>query len=320
MGVEETVAGMVEALRAGREVECGVRDFPCIAQAIETNPLVSAESVQAMFAALGADDVPALEAAQDAACKGAQAWLGFKLVTDADAATQRSGEGKWMMMFDEGSADGTPGVFFADVNKKLLSARPRTRRDEFQMHDVTSGPSMHCEQFPGVVWLAQPLFSSPQVAIFGACDVAMHLADYASHVGFKTVVYDDDPEFLNEERFPSSRLVQIDFARIGDVALTENDYACVLTRGHVHDPEVFQHALKSPCPYVGMIGHKDKVAKNILQAKDAGISPERIDEAHSPIGIKFGAKTPAEIAVSIIAELIDVRYKARCAGEGDARA
>ena len=315
MGVEETVRNMVEALRNGRGVECEPADFPCIAQAIETNPLVSEAGVRAIFSSLGPGDVPALEAAAAAAASGAQAWLGFKLVTDEKAAPQRSGEGKWMMMFDEGSADGKPGVFFADVNKKLLAARPYTRRDEFQMHDVTTGPSMHCEQFPGVVWLAQPLFSSPQVAIFGACDVAMHLAEYASHVGFKTVVYDDDPEFLNEERFPCSKLVQIDFDRIGDVELTEDDYACVLTRGHVHDPEVFQHALKSPCPYVGMIGHKDKVAKNILQAKDAGISPERIDEAHSPIGIKFGAKTPAEIAVSIIAELIDVRHKARCAGK-----
>ena len=315
MGVEETVTKMAEALRAGRGVECGPADFPCIAAALASNPLVTEEDVRAMFSSLSADDVPALEAAATAARKGAQAWLGFKLVYDVESVTHASGEGKWMVEFDSGSADAKPCVFFADVNKNTLCSRPHSARDEFQMHDVTTGPSMHCEQFPGLVWLAQPLFSSPRVAVFGACDVALHLCDYASHVGFSTTVYDDDPEFLNEERFPHSKLVQVDFSRLDEVELTEDDYVCVLTRGHVHDPETFQHALRSPAPYVGMIGHKDKVAKNILQAKDAGISAARVEGAHSPIGIKFGAKTPAEIAVSIIAELIDVRNEAREAAQ-----
>ena len=311
MALEETIAKMADALREGRAVDVDLRAFSCFAAALEDNPLVTEEAGRALFASLGPDDLPALEAAAAAAAKQAQAWLGFKLVTDAGAATECSGEGKWMLAFDAGSADGRPGVFFADVNKNIVASRAYTRRDEFQMHDVTTGPSMHAEQFPGVVWLAEPLFSSPQVAIFGACDVAMHLADYASHVGFKTSVYDDDPAFMNEERFPHSRLVRIDFTRIDEVALTDDDYVCVLTRGHVHDPEVFCHALASPAPYVGLIGHKEKVAKNVAQAKEAGIDAARVEAAHAPIGIKFGAKTPAEIAVSIVAELIDVRNEAR---------
>ncbi len=308
MNTEEILKQCILNLEQGKLPQIAFEQLPCIKDAISSNPLVSHKELQELLCCLGKDDIPILERALKAYQNGEQAWLGFKLITDAKSAVEPSTEGRWMKKFDSGSADGKGAIFFVDNDRNIMSSREYSKRDRFQMKDCTAGPSMHSEQFPGIIWLSQALFVSPQIVIFGASDVAMYLADYARHVNFDTVVYDDDPDFLNEDRFPYSEISMIDFNHIDEVALDENDYACVLTRGHVHDPESFIHALNSPCYYVGMIGHEGKVATNKQQAKDAGVDPKRIEQAHSPIGIKFGAKTPAEIAVSIIAELIDVRY------------
>ncbi len=311
MNTEEILKQCILNLEQKKIPQIAIEELGCIKEAISSNPLVGHKELQELLCCLGDDDIPILQRALKAYQNQEESWLGFKLITDAKAAVEPSDEGKWMKKFDGGSADGKGAIFFVDKDKNIMVSREYSKRDAFQMKDCTAGPSMHSEQFPGIVWLSQALFESPQIVIFGASDVAMYLAEYARHVDFNTVVYDDDSEFLNEDRFPYSDINLIDFNNIDEVVLEENDYTCVLTRGHVHDPEAFQHALKSPCHYVGMIGHQGKVENNKQQARDAGIDPERIEQAHSPIGIKFGAKTPAEIAVSIIAELIDVRYHAR---------
>ena len=167
---------------------------------------------------------------------------------------------------------------------------------------------MHFNQFRGLTWESIPLFTATRLVIFGASDVARYTAAYAADASFEVEVVDPDPSFLSEERFPRAARVLIAFDQLASIELGPNDFACVLTRNHAHDPEALMHTLKSPAAYVGLIGHVDKIAGNFELLRKHGIAAEEFTRVHAPIGIKCGAKTPAEIAISITAQLIQERH------------
>ena len=86
--------------------------------------------------------------------------------------------------------------------------------------------------------------------------------------------------------------------------MTPDDYAVVMTRGHQGDFEILRQLLQSPASYVGCIGSRKKVAATQAKLREAGIDEARIQSLRSPIGLAIGAETPAEIAVSITAQMI----------------
>ena len=252
---------------------------------------------------LTAADQPVVARALAALRDNETAWLGFKTVTDAQACMQPL-EGS---RFTTGSANAEPFVFFANAEGELVCGHPYNDRDRFQMLDVTRGPAMHTGEFAGLTWTAVPLKQRVRVVIFGAGEVSRHLANFAHAVDFDTTVLDFDEAFLNEDRFPTSQLVTVDFAALDPALVGPNDFACVLTRSHTFDVEALACALKANPAYVGMIGHPDKIRNNYEVLRVQGISDEAIARVHAPIGIKCGGRTPAEIAVSIVAQLIQER-------------
>jgi xanthine dehydrogenase accessory factor len=134
----------------------------------------------------------------------------------------------------------------------------------------------------------------------------------AKDTGFSSVVLDDDEEFLNAERFPSSELVLVeDYGALPDLGIGERDYVLVLTRGHMRDPEALMYGIKTGAHYVGMMGCATKNERVFAMAEDAGISTEQLEATHSPIGLKFGAKTPPELALCIVAEMVQDRAERR---------
>jgi xanthine dehydrogenase accessory factor len=177
------------------------------------------------------------------------------------------------------------------------------------MLDITRGPHMHSEQYAGVAWLSVPLEPEGRVYIFGAGEVPLWTARLAKQVGFATTVLDDDGDYLSEQRFAhSQRVLLSSFAKLPELGISEPDYVLVLTRGHMHDPEALVYAIQAGAHYVGMMGCASKNARVFELARDKGISQEQLEATHSPIGLKFGAKTPPELAISIVAELIQDRY------------
>ena len=253
--------------------------------------------------ALTAADIPTLERALRAAERNEQAWLGFKLVTDGQACVQGTG---WEP-YPEGSANPDSFAFFANEAREIVCGHEFSSRDRFQMLDITRGPAMHSDQFPGLDWQSSPLFTATRLVIFGASDVARFTASYAADADFEVEVVDDDPAFLSPERFPRAVRTIAAFDALASVPLGPNDFACVLTRNHAHDPEALMRALQSPAAYVGLIGHVDKIAGNYELLRTTGVDPAEFARVHAPIGIKCGAKTPAEIAISITAQLIQER-------------
>ena len=81
----------------------------------------------------------------------------------------------------------------------------------------------------------------------------------------------------------------------------------IVTRGHQFDKDVLEESLKKETKYLGMIGSRTKVKMILEYLKKTGYNPEKVEAVHSPIGLSISAETPQEIAVSIVAEMIQVR-------------
>lgn len=157
-----------------------------------------------------------------------------------------------------------------------------------------------------------PIHSPTELVLFGAGHIATFVAPMAKQVGFRVVVIDDREEFANYERFPGVDEIRVQsFVGIFDqLEVTNKSYFAILTRGHAHDRIVLQAALETDACYIGMVSSARKKALLYQALVDEGSSKERLEEVRTPIGLDIGAETPEEIAVSIVAELIQIRTKA----------
>lgn len=315
----EALQAIIEDLQAGRAPELAPEDFSAFsAEATAGNDHLGPDSLAVIQNSLTQADIPVLERALRAMDEGDLAWLGFKLVYDAAEAQANTDNEVTKKYGDQGSANGDSFLFFCNDAKEIVASHEYSPRDMFQMKDVTRGPSMHNQQFEGLTWTSVPLFGEVRVWLLGASDVAVELARQARHVGFRVKVADYDPAYLNEERFPDAERVMLhggDFHELANLTASPQDYVCVLTRGHMFDPESCVWALENHVAYVGMMGCAGKNSTVHDLVLNAGITEEDWERVKRPIGLKFGAKTPAELAIAIVAELIDVRYKARYSQE-----
>lgn len=311
----ESLEAIVADLKAGRTPTLAIEDFRAFApDAKEGNPHLGPEALEALAASLTEADAPTFERALEAMDAEEMAWLGFKVAYDAAEALSNTDNEVTKKYGDVGSADGEPLVFFCNDAKEVVASRPYSPRDLFQMKDATRGPSMHVDQFPGLTWANEPLFGKVRVWLLGASDAAVEVAALADHVGFHVVAVDYDPAFLSAERFPTAERIMLhggDFSELANMPGSPDDYVCVLTRGHMFDPEGCLWALGIGARYIGMMGcaGKNDTVRDLVLA--GGATEEGWDRIKRPIGLKFGAKTPAELAIAIVAELVDVRYRQR---------
>jgi len=149
-----------------------------------------------------------------------------------------------------------------------------------------------------------------RLIILGGGHIAQPLCRLAAQLDFSVTVVDDRPEFANTTRFPEARQVICDsFAKaIEALEIRSTDYVCVITRGHRWDKDCLRQILKGQFPfYLGMIGSHRRVGGLMDVLAKEGYSTADLGRIHAPIGIRINATTPAEIAVSICAELIDER-------------
>ena len=165
----------------------------------------------------------------------------------------------------------------------------------------------------GFVWI-EPTGPLPTAYLFGGGHVGLCTGRAAAMVGFRVSVADDRPEFANRERFPDAHEIRVleHFAQAFEgVVVGQQDYIVILTRGHLHDKTVLAQALGTPAGYIGMIGSRKKRDAIFEALGNEGVSPADINRVHSPIGLAIGAETPEEIAVSIVAEMIQHRAARR---------
>lgn len=157
--------------------------------------------------------------------------------------------------------------------------------------------------------LLEPQRGASRLFVFGGGHVARPLAEFASKVAFSVAVNDDRPDFATRERFPSAVTVSCDDHRdhARDLETTPSDFVVVVTHDHGCDEAVLAEFVERDLAYLGVIGSRSKVRKFRLRLKAAGVSPEALDRVHAPVGLDIGAETPEEIAVAIVAHLIQVR-------------
>lgn len=148
----------------------------------------------------------------------------------------------------------------------------------------------------------------PTLVIVGAGHIAVPLAKMGKLLEFETVVLDDRASFANRERFPDAdQVIAGGFeASLRNLEITANTYIVLITRGHQHDVESLREVIDSPAAYIGMIGSRRRVWAVFKLLYQDGMPSEKLKRIYAPIGLNIGAQTPAEIAASIISEVVKV--------------
>jgi len=193
----------------------------------------------------------------------------------------------------------------ADIPDALLTAIKHVR---------SSAPAASLIEHQDREYLLSSFAMAGTVYLLGAGHVSACTAEAAARVGFRITVLDDRSEFANRERFPLADEIQVlpSFADcFQDYVIDADSYLVIVTRGHMHDMEVLDQALRTQAGYIGMIGSRKK--RNAIYAKllDKGFKEAQLERVHCPIGIAIEADTPEEIAVSIVGELIYQRATGR---------
>ena len=159
----------------------------------------------------------------------------------------------------------------------------------------------------------EPVAGAERCVIFGGGHVGRALVPALAAIDFEVTVYDDRPEVARAENFPAATKVVLgSFQDIASsIALSERDYVVVMTHGHVADEDVVAQVFDFNPTYLGCMGsrHKRKVLEGVVASR--GATPEQIAALDLPIGLPIDAVTPAEIAVSIAAKMIQVRAAKR---------
>lgn len=154
----------------------------------------------------------------------------------------------------------------------------------------------------------------PKMLIVGAGHVAQPLAQLAKMIDFEVIILDDRPQYANKQRFPwADRVIAASFTdTLKNWSIDNNTYIILVTRGHQHDVACLLEVINSPVKYIGMIGSKRRI-KGVfdLLTKEQDISSEQLARIYAPIGLDIGAETPAEIAICIIAEIINLYRNGR---------
>lgn len=154
-------------------------------------------------------------------------------------------------------------------------------------------------------------FHPPERLILLGCgNIGQELCRYAADLGFTVTAVDERPGFANRTLMPdAAEILCSDFPdAIRRLQITERDYVCVITRGHRFDADCLREILPGAYPrYLGMIGSKRRVVLLMKQLDSEGFGPDALKRIHAPIGISINALTVKEIAISIVAELIQCR-------------
>lgn len=212
------------------------------------------------------------------------------LCEQAEAAFKR-GSDLWLLT-DVGPKN-TMGLYGTDIGFWGIEAP-----EDFKL-------SRHPERTGDI--FAEQINTSGKVYIFGGGHVAQELVPVLAHVGFRCVVMDDRTEFTKRELFPGAEEVICgDLTRLEDsISIGNEDYVCVMTRGHSHDTVVQAQVLKHRPTYCGVIGSPHKAAGVRKKLKEEyGLTDEVLDLVTTPIGLPIKGETPAEIAISIAAQMI----------------
>jgi xanthine dehydrogenase accessory factor len=164
--------------------------------------------------------------------------------------------------------------------------------------------------------LVEPIMARPRLIIVGGGHVGLAIANLAAQLDYEITVIDDRPEYANRERFGAEsaarraiEVVNMDMVKaLETMPIGWNSFIVIATRGHKLDAHCLRAAAKTQARYVGLLGSKRKTILIAQMLRDEGMSDDRVRAVHAPVGLDLGGRTPAEIALSVLAELSLERY------------
>jgi xanthine dehydrogenase accessory factor len=222
-------------------------------------------------------------------------------VAVATVVTGDTGVGAKMLVRSDGTTLGELGAGL-DQPEIIRDALAMLARDE-------SGIKTYATAAGDLGVFFESYAPPPTMYIVGAVHIAIPLVTFAKTLGFRVVVVDARGAFATPERFAhADELIMAWPDEALEGKLNSNSSVVLLT----HDPKLDDPALKialpSPARYVGALGSPKTHAKRLERLREEGVPEEQLARLHAPIGLKIGAATPEEIAVSIIAEVVAARH------------
>jgi xanthine dehydrogenase accessory factor len=243
---------------------------------------------------------------EDALARGEPAAL--CTVVKAEGSTPREAGAKMLVRAD-GSTLGTVGggTVEADVTRQAVEAiqQGASRLTDYTLHDP-GDPGICGGQVTVFIDVLTP---APTLLVVGAGHVGQMVAQMGRLQSYRVVVCDDRAEYANPEIVPAADRILVGPLPdvLAEVSITPNTYVVIVTRGHKDDEAALGYLLDKGAGYLGMIGSTRKVRTVFEHLRAAGATDEQLARVHAPIGLRIGAETPAEIALCILAEILQVR-------------
>ncbi len=229
-------------------------------------------------------------------------------VVESTGSTPRK-PGARMIVFPDGAIEGTIGG--GAMEKKVIDeamALMGSNESRLLHIDLRENKSDSVGAVCGgeLRIFIEPIGTVPRLIVFGAGHVGQTLSRMARELNLQVVIYDDREEYAQPDRFPSDvKVICASFESSMEILKpTSLDFLAIMTYRYNHDELIARMALQSSARYVGMIGSELKCMRVRDQLLAQGVSRERVNELHAPIGIPIGGHTPAEVAVSVLAEIV----------------
>lgn len=219
--------------------------------------------------------------------------------------------GAKMLVSDDGSIDGTIGG--GRLEKSVIAdslEALKKKRSFLKVYplDKKSGLQICGGKISIFLEVCEP---AKKLVIAGAGHIGLALSLIAKLLGFAVVIADDRAAFANKKRFPhADAIIRGPYGRALQRAdIDKKTFVVIVTHGHAHDTECLEAALKTPAVYIGMIGSLPKIKHVFGLLRKKGVPKNELRRVYSPVGLKIGAQTPEEIAVSIAGQLVAVSRK-----------
>ncbi|MDQ6598998.1 xanthine dehydrogenase [Bacillus salipaludis] len=220
-----------------------------------------------------------------------------------------------MIVYRDGTIEGTVGGGLAEhyVIEECVKAIENGQSNivEYKLNKYAKdGIDMDCG---GTVRVFIEVYTSrPELVLVGAGHIGYAVAKLADFLEYPYCIVDDRVDYCTRERFPhaANLFVNEDIEKALLAAnLNEKSYVAIFTKDC--DDIALKTALQFPCAYIGMVASKRRAIHVFEKLKSEGVTPEQLEQVHSPIGLKIGSETSEEIAIGIIGEIIKVNREKR---------
>ncbi len=205
-----------------------------------------------------------------------------------------------LLVYPDGRSEGDLRLTESQHQQVVAYTLERLGSGEGATLQLEGGPRLFIEVYPPV----------PRLVIVGAVHIAEVLVSMASMLGYETIIVDPRAAFATSERFPQATRIIREYPQhaLPELGLDASTYLVVLTHDPKLDDPSLYVGLTSPVRYVGALGSQRTNARRVERLRQMGVSEEQLARLHAPIGLPLGGRSPAEIALSIMAQITQVRY------------